>query len=457
MNGNPQKARLSLCMIVKNEEEFLGDCLNSVKGLADQLVIVDTGSTDKTLQIAETFGAEIHHFKWCDDFAAARNASLGYARCKWVLWMDADERLRPECRETLINCLKNYTKPVLYTVSIRSITDGGKNYHDSDAHRLFTRHPAIRFEGIIHEQISYSARKAGAKEMESGIILDHVGYDLDEDSQKKKLLRNQPLIEKMVAADDRNAYAHFWLAQNLSQQNKPQEALKYMERSLALERFTPSFRASALNITAQLYTRVGEWQKAVKYARESLQLFTMQFGAEYILYLAAEHEGKTTEAIVHLETLIKNTRYLLRNPKKISTDTLAPVADLLGALGKQYYISGDHHKALEKFLEARKEAGDDRHLKEIIALAQTENNLRVLSETLTESIAMGNQSAESFDTLGITQIKQKRFEEALETYELLMQRLPENPYVAKRTASLYAKLGDLEKAERILVHLAQQN
>jgi len=443
-------------MIVKNEEEHLGDCLRSIQGLVDQLVIVDTGSTDKTLEIAKEHGAEIYHFDWCDDFAAARNASLQYARCEWVLWMDADERLRPECRKTLLNCLKNHTKPVLYTVTIRSITDGGKNYHDSDAHRLFMRHPKIHFDGIIHEQISYSARKVGARELESGIVLDHMGYNLEGEQKQKKLLRNQPLLEKMVAADRLNAYAHFWLAQNLSQQGKPQEALECMERSLALEQFSRPFRASALNIAAQLYTRIGEWRKAVEYARKSLKLFSMQFGAEYILFLAAEQEDNTAEAIVHLETLIKNTRYLLKHPKKISTDTLAPVADLLGALGEKYYTSGDHHKALEKFLEARKEAGDDRYLKEIIALAQAENNLSILNEILTESISMGNLSPESFDILGLTQIKQERFEDALSTYKQLMHRLPENPYVAKRTASLYAKLGDLEKAEKILIRFAGQ-
>ena len=89
----PQQMKLSVCLIVRNEEALLENCLKSVSQLADQLVVVDTGSTDKTLEIARSFNAEIYHFKWCDDFAAARNESIKYATGDWILWIDADERL----------------------------------------------------------------------------------------------------------------------------------------------------------------------------------------------------------------------------------------------------------------------------------------------------------------------------------------------------------------------------
>jgi len=83
--------RLSVCLIVKNEEKFLDQCLKSIRALADQIIIVDTGSTDRTLEIARCYDAEIHAFAWCDDFAAARNAALEHATGDWVLVLDADE------------------------------------------------------------------------------------------------------------------------------------------------------------------------------------------------------------------------------------------------------------------------------------------------------------------------------------------------------------------------------
>ena len=83
-------------MIVKNEEQFLDQCLAALDGVAHQIVVVDTGSTDRTVQIAKAHGAEVHHFDWCDDFAAARNFALEHARGDWVLVLDADEVLTTE-------------------------------------------------------------------------------------------------------------------------------------------------------------------------------------------------------------------------------------------------------------------------------------------------------------------------------------------------------------------------
>ena len=83
-------------MIVKNEEQFLDQCLAALDGVAHQIVVVDTGSTDRTVQIAKAHGAEVHHFDWCDDFAAARNFALEHARGDWVLVLDADEVLTAE-------------------------------------------------------------------------------------------------------------------------------------------------------------------------------------------------------------------------------------------------------------------------------------------------------------------------------------------------------------------------
>src|SRR3989344_364212 len=90
---NPSTSTLSLCMITKNEEQFLEQCLNSVKELVDEIIIVDTGSTDKTTEIAGKFTDKIYDFKWCDDFSAARNESLKHATKNWILVLDADEQL----------------------------------------------------------------------------------------------------------------------------------------------------------------------------------------------------------------------------------------------------------------------------------------------------------------------------------------------------------------------------
>ena len=89
----PENPKLSVCMIVRDEEKNLPRCLESVESVADELIIVDTGSKDNTISIAKDFGAKIFHFEWCDDFSAARNQYLKYATGNWILQIDADEEL----------------------------------------------------------------------------------------------------------------------------------------------------------------------------------------------------------------------------------------------------------------------------------------------------------------------------------------------------------------------------
>src|SRR5437773_6000316 len=86
-------ARISLCMIVRDEEQFILECIESARDAVDESIVVDTGSTDRTIELAERAGASVYPFVWCDDFAAARNASIEKASGDWVLWLDADERL----------------------------------------------------------------------------------------------------------------------------------------------------------------------------------------------------------------------------------------------------------------------------------------------------------------------------------------------------------------------------
>ncbi len=95
------KNQVSLCMIVKNEEDYLPQCLESIKDIVDEIIIVDTGSTDKTVKIAESYGAKVYYFKWNNNFSEARNESLKYATKDWILILDADDELHSEYQENL--------------------------------------------------------------------------------------------------------------------------------------------------------------------------------------------------------------------------------------------------------------------------------------------------------------------------------------------------------------------
>ena len=180
--------RLSLCMIVKNEERFLRNCLESVKGVVDEIVIVDTGSTDGTLAIAREYGAKIIEHAWNDDFAEARNVSLQHATGNWALWLDADEEIAPGSGATVRAAIQNAPATVGgYMVKFHNwlsaasraeagtVAAGEMAVHH--ACRLFRRVEGVRFEGRIHEQNLRSLQNMGYTYAHmDGLLIDHWGY-----------------------------------------------------------------------------------------------------------------------------------------------------------------------------------------------------------------------------------------------------------------------------------------
>jgi Flp pilus assembly protein TadD len=191
----PATPRLSVCLIVKNEEQFLEKCLQSVRELAHQIVVVDTGSTDRTVEIAKKFNAEVHTFAWSDDFSAARNEALKHATGDWILSLDADEELSPEHRQTLQQEMLA-TEVMGYRLPI--IDEGREAEGCSYVPRLFRNAPGLFFLGRVHEQI-FSSVEVRAREwsMENRLgksALLHHGYTQAVVLSRDKIARNLRLL-----------------------------------------------------------------------------------------------------------------------------------------------------------------------------------------------------------------------------------------------------------------------
>jgi tetratricopeptide (TPR) repeat protein len=195
------RPRLSLVMIAKNEERFLPACLESVRGVVDEIVLVDTGSTDRTVEIARQHGAKVLHRAWDEDFSAARNHGLEHATGDWALWLDADERL-PQGEGEKLRRLVESAPPEIggYSVTIRnylSLKEGAEVIWHR-ACRLFRVHPRIRFTGRIHEQILRSVHDAGFGRGPSDLVLDHYGYASDVVEERNKNQRFISMLEREV-------------------------------------------------------------------------------------------------------------------------------------------------------------------------------------------------------------------------------------------------------------------
>jgi tetratricopeptide (TPR) repeat protein len=203
----PAESRLSVCLIVKDEEQSLPDALRSVRDIAHQVVVVDTGSTDRTVELATELGAEVHHFEWCDDFSAARNFALEHARGDWVLVLDADEILPPQALDDLRQDLSQgnhlgYRLPLVNKIQ----TDQGETETaDGLCHvpRLFRNAPGLHFIGRVHEQVYSSVLLRQADwQMDSGIgttTLHHFGYEPSVKLERGKVKRNLRLLELALA------------------------------------------------------------------------------------------------------------------------------------------------------------------------------------------------------------------------------------------------------------------
>jgi tetratricopeptide (TPR) repeat protein len=192
---------ISLCMIVRNESQNLARCLASVKPYVDEMIVVDTGSEDNTVEIAHQYGANVSHFTWCDDFAAARNYAVSQATSDWILTLDADEELVVTDSNFREQLAAN-PEMLMYLITIRDM------YVDQVPlllSRVFRNHPQLRYAGRFHEQLEYQGQALPKERVSAltSIYFNHYGYE-PEVAERKNRDRNIPILEKIRQEGNHN-------------------------------------------------------------------------------------------------------------------------------------------------------------------------------------------------------------------------------------------------------------
>lgn len=264
---------ITLSMIVKNEEKHLRGCLESVKDIIGEIVIVDTGSNDATLEIAKEHQAEIYHFPWNDDFAAARNFALEKSKGEWILYLDADERLSISSKTELKKLVEENAAGKgkrAYQCSIKNIDDFNSRPSTMLYTRLFPNDPKIRFEGAIHEQIENSLISNNYKIFKSGIEIIHIGYSTNKDQLKIKAERNLKILLKEFE-NIKTAYNAFHIAQSYALLDNKTEALKFFKYALQDKTLKKEYRALAFRYIAIESAQHQDWKKAFENITSSLQ------------------------------------------------------------------------------------------------------------------------------------------------------------------------------------------
>ena len=229
---------LSLCMIVKDEEAMIGRCLEAARGAVDEIVVVDTGSTDRTIEIAERHGARVLHHAWDGDFSAARNASFAAATGDWVMYLDADEVLVAEDAHRLRALAGRTWREAFFLTETNhtgDIDDGTAITHD--AMRMFRNRPEYRFEGRIHEQIAQQLPGYLPERQERTTVrVEHFGYLGAVRDTKDKTSRNLSLLERQAADGDDTPFLHFNLGSEYAATGDAPRALTHFERAWAAVR-----------------------------------------------------------------------------------------------------------------------------------------------------------------------------------------------------------------------------
>ncbi|NOX19356.1 MAG: glycosyltransferase family 2 protein, partial [Chlorobi bacterium] len=261
---------ITLSMIVKNEERFLRGCLESANGIADEIVIVDSGSTDKTLDIAREFKAKIFPFDWINDFSAARNFALQKSTGDWILYLDADERLAEKSFDAIRRIVQS-RENLGVKCSVRSENKTGGTPSQMLYVRFFKNHPQARFTGRVHEQIEPALEALGYKLIEEEIEIIHLGYDRDEEILRQKAERNLKLLFEDYK-ENPTGYNAFQIGQSHIFLNDFPTAVKYFEIALRDENLEKSHQAHAYRYLAADKLEKKEIAKAEEYVNKGLSL-----------------------------------------------------------------------------------------------------------------------------------------------------------------------------------------
>jgi tetratricopeptide (TPR) repeat protein len=228
------RPKTSLTVIARDEAHNLSGCLGSVAGLFDEVVVLDTGSSDRTRDVAAGLGAKVSELPWPDSFAAARNAALERASGAWAFRLDADERLDPGSRESLQALLAALPAeprgvPEAFAVRCRHEPAGGPVV-ELDEVRLFPVRPDLRWRYRVHEQVVPAVLAAGGSVRRTGVRLLHAGY-ADAAVSRAKLARNLRLLELDAADFPDDAYVLFYLGWTRLELGQTAGACEALERA----------------------------------------------------------------------------------------------------------------------------------------------------------------------------------------------------------------------------------
>jgi tetratricopeptide (TPR) repeat protein len=441
-------------MIVRDEQDNLPGCIASVGDTVDELVVVDTGSQDGTPEVARRLGAQVHRFQWIDDFSAARNFSIRKANGRYILWLDADDRLSPMAVERLCR-LKTYLQQAdgreAFYFIVRNVGYRGAGSEFLQL-RLFPNVPGARFEGRIHEQIYHVLQGMGVRLTRTDIFIDHLGYG-DHEGQEEKAARNLAILLEEVARDPGNPYLRFHLANTYSVMGRHAEAIEQYERVQStpdLEERCPGTLPRVLLEMGSTYLKMGVVQEAEAVFRRHHEAYPESWTGKFVL----------------AELLVQQERWWEAKSLLSGIDAEEPASEIFPLpldemrfripffLGQCRAAEGDVQGAiadLERALSLRPQEPAVLGLSGRLRLMQGE--AETAARDLESAVACGGGSAELLCNLGLAYKRSGLAERALEAYRQALALDPGHPDTRVNLSTLLVQLDRAEEAKGHLMEV----
>jgi len=263
---------ISLCMIVKNEEENLQSCLDSVKNIADEIIIVDTGSVDKTIEVAEKYTDKIYHFEWINDFSAARNFSFSKATKEYIMWLDADDTLTDENYKKLLSLKNTLDKNVdcIFMDYYVAFNENGAVTAKFARERIIKRSKNFKWINRVHETLV--PEKKPIVELRTDIYVTHAQRKNSEDS----LIRNLKILEDSINSGESGLYEMFYHGMTLYDLKRYNESYESFQKYFKMLENNPTGRRmmSAYLITYEVYLNRSEFENAYNILADNEAFFS---------------------------------------------------------------------------------------------------------------------------------------------------------------------------------------
>ena len=328
---------ISVCYMVKNEEDNLRKSVMSIKHIADEIIVVDTGSVDRTKAVAGELGAMVYDFPWCDDFSAPRNYAIDKAHGEWIFFLDADEYLRDNIsKQQILAILATMNGKDVIMFLLRHIMDMNNRayFHTETAPRIFRRDSKIRYQGCIHEAIMHSERPLQVAFAPEEYYIWHTGYLRNISPQKAK--RNLRLLKKAMEHDEYHPIYDKYLADCYIDLKEYEKALVHIKRFIQNGCTIHGGESSAYHVLLECLRKLNlPYQDFLFWARQACEKFPKlpEYYAEQGMCLSAMGElAEARQKLMCSLEMYKNNSAYGQHGSYFSQEVAAKVAARLGEI-----------------------------------------------------------------------------------------------------------------------------